>query len=66
VGRRAIAVGCGLGADDEHVARLRFDMVAFDVAPTAVAMAQGTPSELTGALRGGRFAFATARVATGL
>jgi 2-polyprenyl-3-methyl-5-hydroxy-6-metoxy-1,4-benzoquinol methylase len=41
VGRRAIAVGCGLGADDEHVARLRFDTVAFDVASTAVAMAQG-------------------------
>jgi SAM-dependent methyltransferase len=39
-GRRAIVVGCGLGADAEHVARLGFDTVAFDVSPSAVAIAR--------------------------
>lgn len=39
-GRRAIVVGCGLGADAEHVARLGFDTVAFDVAPTAIMLAR--------------------------
>ena len=39
-GRRAIVVGCGLGADAEHIAELGFDTVAFDVSPTAVAIAQ--------------------------
>ncbi|MFW3171475.1 class I SAM-dependent methyltransferase [Geodermatophilus sp. CPCC 206100] len=36
-GRRAVVVGCGLGADAEFVAGLGFDVVAFDVSPTAVA-----------------------------
>ena len=36
VGRRALVVGCGLGADAEYVAGLGFDTVAFDVSPTAV------------------------------
>jgi SAM-dependent methyltransferase len=39
-GRRAIVVGCGLGADAEHVAGFGFDTVAFDVSPTAVAIAR--------------------------
>ncbi len=39
-GRRAIVVGCGLGADAEHVAKLGFDTVAFDVSPTAVTIAR--------------------------
>jgi SAM-dependent methyltransferase len=39
-GRRAIVVGCGLGADAEHVAAFGFDTVAFDVSPTAVAIAR--------------------------
>lgn len=39
-GRRAIVVGCGLGADAEYVAGLGFDTVAFDVADTAVQLAR--------------------------
>jgi SAM-dependent methyltransferase len=39
-GGRAIVIGCGLGADAEHVARIGFDTVAFDVSPTAVALAR--------------------------
>jgi SAM-dependent methyltransferase len=35
--RHAVVVGCGLGADAEFVAGLGFDVVAFDVSPTAVA-----------------------------
>lgn len=36
-GRRAVVVGCGLGADSEHLARLGWDTTAFDIAPGAVA-----------------------------
>jgi SAM-dependent methyltransferase len=39
-GRRAVVVGCGLGADAEHVAGLGYDTVAFDVAETAVRVAR--------------------------
>lgn len=39
-GQRAIVVGCGLGADAEHVAGLGYDTVAFDIAESAVRMAQ--------------------------
>ena len=39
-GRRALVVGSGLGEDAEHVARLGFDTVAFDVSPTAVESAR--------------------------
>lgn len=35
-GRRALVVGCAYGDDAEFVARLGFDTVAFDVAPTAI------------------------------
>lgn len=38
-GRRAVVVGCGLGADAEYLARLGFEVTAFDVSPTAVALA---------------------------
>lgn len=34
---RALVVGCGLGDDAEELARRGFDVVAFDVSPTAVA-----------------------------
>ncbi len=34
----AIVVGCGLGADAEHVAALGIRTVAFDISPTAVAL----------------------------
>ncbi|HEX5499720.1 MAG TPA: class I SAM-dependent methyltransferase [Thermomicrobiales bacterium] len=36
-GRRALVVGCGLGDDAEELARRGFAVVAFDIAPTAVA-----------------------------
>jgi hypothetical protein len=39
-GRAAIVVGCGLGADAEHVASLGFDTVAFDISPTAIRLAR--------------------------
>jgi pimeloyl-ACP methyl ester carboxylesterase/SAM-dependent methyltransferase len=39
-GRRAIVVGCGLGADAEYVAGLGYDTLAFDVAATAVRLAR--------------------------
>jgi ubiquinone/menaquinone biosynthesis C-methylase UbiE len=40
VGRRAIVVGSGLGADAEHVANLGFDTVAFDISETAKRIAR--------------------------
>jgi SAM-dependent methyltransferase len=39
-GRRALVVGCGLGADAEYLAGLGFDTVAFDVSATAVRTAR--------------------------
>jgi SAM-dependent methyltransferase len=39
-GRRAIVVGCGQGADAEYVARLGFQVVAFDIAETAIRLAR--------------------------
>jgi ubiquinone/menaquinone biosynthesis C-methylase UbiE len=39
-GRRALVVGTGLGDDAELVASLGFDTVAFDIAPTAIAVAR--------------------------
>ena len=38
--RRAVVVGCGLGADAEHLARLGYETTAFDISPTAVAAAR--------------------------
>jgi len=35
-GRRALVVGCGLGDDAEELARRGFEVVAFDIAPTAI------------------------------
>ncbi len=37
---RAVVVGCGLGVDAEHVASLGFATTAFDISPTAVAVAR--------------------------
>ncbi|WP_290862437.1 class I SAM-dependent methyltransferase [Hamadaea sp.] len=37
---RAIVIGCGLGDDAEYLAGLGYAVVAFDVAPTAVAAAR--------------------------
>lgn len=39
-GRAAVVVGCGLGADAEHLARLGYATTAFDVSPSAVAAAR--------------------------
>jgi pimeloyl-ACP methyl ester carboxylesterase/SAM-dependent methyltransferase len=39
-GRRAVVVGCGLGADAEYVARHGYETVGFDVADTAIRLAR--------------------------
>ncbi|HEY3263006.1 MAG TPA: hypothetical protein VGJ95_22505 [Pseudonocardiaceae bacterium] len=39
-GRRAVVVGCGLGADAEYVAAVGYATVAFDIADTAVKLAR--------------------------
>lgn len=40
----AVVVGCGLGADAEHLSRLGYETTAFDISPTAVAAARdGNP-----------------------
>ena len=40
-GRRAVVIGCGLGADAEYLASLGFTTTAFDISPTAVEVARG-------------------------
>lgn len=39
-GRRAVVVGCGLGADAEYLSSLGFTTSAFDISPTAVELAR--------------------------
>lgn len=39
-GRRAVVVGCGLGADAEHLSRLGCTTTAFDISPSAVGAAR--------------------------
>lgn len=39
-GRSAMVIGCGPGRDSEYLARLGFRTTAFDISPTAVAMAR--------------------------
>ena len=39
-GRRAVVVGCGLGADTEYLSRLGYRTTAFDVSPTAISIAR--------------------------
>lgn len=36
-GKTALVVGCGYGDDAEFLAELGFEVVAFDVSPTAIA-----------------------------
>jgi hypothetical protein len=36
-GQRALVVGCGYGDDAEELARRGFDVIAFDISPTAIA-----------------------------
>jgi SAM-dependent methyltransferase len=38
-GRRAVVVGCGLGADAEYTAQLGFDTTGFDISATAIRLA---------------------------
>ena len=38
--KTALVVGCGLGDDAEALAKLGFEVVAFDIAPTAIAWCQ--------------------------
>ena len=38
VGKRALAIGCGLGDDAEELARRGFDTTAFDISNTAIAL----------------------------
>src|SRR5437764_1284364 len=38
-GRRALVVGCGLGADAAYLAGRGFAVVGFDIAPTAIRLA---------------------------
>jgi 2-polyprenyl-3-methyl-5-hydroxy-6-metoxy-1,4-benzoquinol methylase len=35
-GQRALVIGCGLGDDAEELAHRGFEVVAFDIAPTAI------------------------------
>jgi threonine dehydrogenase-like Zn-dependent dehydrogenase len=39
-GKRAIVVGCGLGADAEYVASRGFDTIGFDISETAIGIAR--------------------------
>jgi SAM-dependent methyltransferase len=39
-GRRALVVGCGYGRDSEFLASRGFEVVAFDISPTAIAAVQ--------------------------
>lgn len=39
-GARAVVVGCGVGADAEHLAGLGYAVTGFDVAPTAIETAR--------------------------
>lgn len=39
-GKRAVVVGCGLGADAEFLSRLGFSTTAFDIAPNAIELAR--------------------------
>lgn len=38
-GKRALVIGCGLGADAEELSRRGFRVTAFDVSPSAIAIA---------------------------
>jgi pimeloyl-ACP methyl ester carboxylesterase/SAM-dependent methyltransferase len=46
-GRRAVVVGCGLGADAEFLAGRGYDTVGFDIAPAAVAIARDRHPDTT-------------------
>ena len=39
-GANALVIGCGLGEDAEYIAGLGFATTAFDIAPTAIAVAR--------------------------
>lgn len=35
---RAVVIGCGLGDDAEYLASMGYEVTAFDISPTAIAM----------------------------
>ncbi|ALF56319.1 thiopurine S-methyltransferase [Nostoc piscinale CENA21] len=39
-GQKALIIGCGLGDDAEALAKLGFDVTAFDISPTAISWCQ--------------------------
>ncbi|BAY88129.1 MULTISPECIES: class I SAM-dependent methyltransferase [unclassified Tolypothrix] len=39
-GKKALVIGCGLGDDAEALAKLGFEVTAFDISPTAIAWCQ--------------------------
>jgi 2-polyprenyl-3-methyl-5-hydroxy-6-metoxy-1,4-benzoquinol methylase len=39
-GQKALVIGCGLGDDAEALAKLGFEVTAFDISPTAIAWCQ--------------------------
>lgn len=39
-GRRALVIGCGLGDDAEALANIGFEVIAFDISPTAITWCQ--------------------------
>ncbi|MGH1395166.1 MAG: class I SAM-dependent methyltransferase [Trichormus sp.] len=39
-GKKALVIGCGLGDDAEALAKLGFDVTAFDISPTAISWCQ--------------------------
>ncbi|MBE9209741.1 class I SAM-dependent methyltransferase [Nostoc sp. LEGE 06077] len=40
LGQKALIIGCGLGDDAEALAKLGFEVTAFDISPTAIAWCQ--------------------------
>jgi len=44
-GKKAIAVGCGVGDDAEALAAYGYDVTAFDIAPSAIALCQNRYKE---------------------
>lgn len=50
-GRRAIVVGCGLGDDVAYLAKQGFDVLGFDISPTAITMCQKRYPEIAACFR---------------
>ena len=46
-GKRAIAIGCGVGDDAETMAEYGYEVTAFDIAPSAITLCQNRYSDTT-------------------